>query len=71
MLARLRAWPLACWPWSPKRGLGLGFGFLAALLFVFEMLYPARRPRARPFGTAQAWMQAHVYLGVAGPRSRC
>lgn len=52
------------WPWSPKRGLGLLFGFLAAGVFVFEMLYPARRPRARPLGTARNWVQAHVYLGV-------
>jgi hypothetical protein len=52
------------WPWSPKRGLGLAFGFVAALGFVFEMVYPARRPRARPLGTARAWVQAHVYLGV-------
>ena len=51
-------------PWSPKRGLGLVFGILAALLFVFEMLYPGRRPRARPLGTAKAWLQAHVYLGA-------
>jgi hypothetical protein len=50
--------------WSPKRGLGLVFGFLAAFLFVFEMLYPARRPRARPLFTARNWIQAHVYLGV-------
>src|SRR5262245_59537856 len=28
------------------------------------MLYPARRPRARPLGTAKAWIQAHVYVGV-------
>lgn len=52
------------WPWSPKRGLGLFFGILAALLFVFEMLYPARRPAARPFFTARNWIQAHVYLGA-------
>jgi hypothetical protein len=51
-------------PWSPKRGLGLVCGILAALLFVFEMLYPGRRPRARPLGTAKAWLQAHVYLGA-------
>jgi hypothetical protein len=51
-------------PWSPKRGLGLIFGLLAALLFVFEMLYPGRRPRARPLGTAKAWLQAHLYLGA-------
>jgi len=52
------------WPWSPKRGLGLFFGLLAAGLFLFEMLYPFRRPKARPLGTAKAWSQAHVYLGV-------
>lgn len=51
-------------PWSPKQGLGLGFGVLAALTFAFEMLYPARRPRARPLFTAKNWLQAHVYLGV-------
>jgi hypothetical protein len=54
----------ARWPWSPKRGLGLFFGFLATALFVFEMIYPFRRPRARPLRTAKAWAQAHVYLGV-------
>jgi hypothetical protein len=50
--------------WSPKRGLGLAFGIAAALAFVFEMLYPARRPRARPLGGAKNWIQAHVYLGA-------
>ena len=54
----------SAWPWSPKRGLGLAFGFLATALFVFEMLYPFRRPKARPLGTAKAWAQAHVYLGT-------
>jgi hypothetical protein len=52
------------WPWSPKRGLGLAFGILAALLFVFEMFYPSRRPRARPLLTAKNWIQAHIYFGV-------
>lgn len=51
-------------PFSPKHGAGLVFGLLAATLFVFEMSYPARRPRARPLGTAQAWVQAHIYLGA-------
>lgn len=51
-------------PWSPKRGLGLAFGFLAAGVFLFEMLYPVRRPRARPLGTARNWIQAHIYLGA-------
>jgi hypothetical protein len=50
--------------WSPKRGAGLVFGFLAAFLFLFEMVYPFRRPKARPLGKAKTWMQAHVYLGV-------
>lgn len=51
------------WPWNPKRGLGLAFGFLAAALFLFEMAYPLRRPRARPFRTSLIWLQAHLYLG--------
>jgi hypothetical protein len=51
-------------PWSPKRGLGLIAGILAALLFVLEMAYPLRRPKARPFGKAKAWLQLHVYLGA-------
>jgi hypothetical protein len=54
----------AFWVWSPKRGLGLAFGILAALVFVFEMCYPARRPSAVPLFTAKNWVQAHVYLGV-------
>jgi hypothetical protein len=51
-------------PWSPKRGFGLAFGIFAALAFVFEMCYPARRPAARPLFTAKNWIQAHVYLGM-------
>jgi hypothetical protein len=50
--------------WSPKHGLGLVFGIGATLLFVFEMAYPWRRPRAWLLGTAKRWIQAHVYLGV-------
>jgi hypothetical protein len=56
---------IAWWrPWSPKHGLGLWFGILAALLFVFEMMYPWRRPKAWLLGTAKRWIQAHVYLGL-------
>ena len=51
-------------PWSPKKGWGLAFGFLATALFLFEMAYPWRRPRARPLFTAKNWIQAHVYLGA-------
>lgn len=54
----------AGWPWNPKRGLGLAFGFLGAALFVFEMAYPLRRPRARPFASAIGWLQAHVHFGA-------
>lgn len=50
-------------PWSPKRGMGLGFGVLAAALLVFAALYAARRPRARPLGNARGWLQAHLYAG--------
>ena len=53
-------------PWNPKRGLGLVMGFLAAFVFVFETAYPFRRARARPLGTAKAWLQLHVYLGAIG-----
>ncbi len=49
---------------SPKAGVGLVFGVLAGLSFVFEMGYPARRPRAFPLRDARAWLQAHVYLGA-------
>ena len=52
-------------PWSPKKGLGLIFGFLATFLFIYEMSYPwRRRLAAPPFSTAKVWLQAHIYLGV-------
>lgn len=53
-------------PWTPGQGLGLFFGFFATILFVFEMLYAARRPRARPLLTAKNWLQTHIYLGLIG-----
>jgi hypothetical protein len=52
-------------PWNPKRGLGLGFGVLAAVVLGFEMLYAARGPAAWPLASARHWLQAHVYLGAA------
>jgi len=51
-------------PWSPKRSFGLAFGIFASLAFLFEMLYPSRRPKAWPLGNARHWIQAHVYVGV-------
>jgi hypothetical protein len=50
------------WTWQPGRIGGLVFGTLAALLFLNAGLYPLRRRlRARPWGTAQRWLQIHVY----------
>jgi hypothetical protein len=65
-VAMLAAYAIAAWlgPPSPKRGLGLVMGIVAALVFVFEMAYPYRRSRAKPFGTARRWLQAHIYLGL-------
>jgi hypothetical protein len=53
-------------PWSPKRGLGLAFGFFATLVFVLEGLYPTRQPRLGWFRSARTRLQAHVYLGTLG-----
>jgi hypothetical protein len=65
-LVMVLVYAIGAWlaPWSPKRGLGLFFGIVASLVFVFEMAYPYRRSRARPLGTARRWLQAHVYLGT-------
>jgi NAD-dependent dihydropyrimidine dehydrogenase PreA subunit len=53
------------WPWSAKRGVGLALGILAALAFVGEMLYSARRRLLAP-GRVRIWLQAHVHLGILG-----
>ena len=58
-------------PWSPKRGLGLVFGFLAALALRLRDALSRRAGRAaRPLGTARGWIQAHVYLGVVAMLAR-
>jgi hypothetical protein len=52
------------WPWSPGRWGGLAFGTMAAVLFLVDSLYPLRRRlMAWPFGTAQRWLQFHLYGG--------
>jgi hypothetical protein len=53
-------------PWSPKRGLGLAFGFFATGIFVLEGLYPTRQPGLGWFRSARTRLQAHVYLGTLG-----
>jgi len=57
---------LAWWaPWSPGRIWGLTFGTLAAVVFVVDGLYPLRRRlMGWPFGTAQRWLQFHIYGGA-------
>ena len=52
------------WAWSPKRGFGLAFGILAALAFVFEMSYPARRPSAVPLFRVQLCGSAVLRFSV-------
>lgn len=59
---------LAVWfwrGWSPGDGWGRTFGAFAAGLLLLEELYALRRRlRARPFKTAQNWLQVHVYGGI-------
>ena len=58
------AW--AWWtPWRAGRAGGLTFGTIAGLIFLIDGLYPVRRRLlAWPFGTAQRWLQFHIYGGV-------
>lgn len=52
-------------PWAPGRLGGLIFGTVAAAIFVLDALYPLRRRlMAWPLGTAQQWLQFHLYGGV-------
>lgn len=57
---------LSTWrPWDPGAGAGLVFGIAASLIFVIELLYPLRRRLLGfPFGTAQSWLQFHIYGGL-------
>lgn len=53
--------------WSPGAAAGMVFGIAAALLVFVQALYPFRRRfAAYPFGTAQRWLQFHIYGGVLG-----
>lgn len=63
-LVVMAAYLAASWwsPWQPGRLGGLIAGSLAAALFVAGALYPLRRRwGAWPFGTAQRWLQFHLY----------
>jgi len=70
--AALAALALAAWiglstwrPWDPGDAAGLAFGIVASLLFTIELLYPLRRRLLGfPFGSAQRWLQFHIYGGL-------
>jgi hypothetical protein len=52
-------------PWAPGNTGGLIFGTAAAVIFFLDALYPLRRRlMAWPLGTAQRWLQFHLYGGV-------
>jgi hypothetical protein len=52
-------------PWRAGRAGGLTYGTIAALVFLFDGLYPLRRRLlAWPLGTAQRWLQLHIYGGL-------
>ena len=52
-------------PWRPGYGASLVFGAAAALVVLLQALYPLRRRLLSfPFGTAQRWIQFHIYGGI-------
>jgi hypothetical protein len=52
-------------PWRAGRSGGLVYGTIAAVIFLIDALYPLRRRLLGwPFGTAQRWLQFHIYGGV-------
>lgn len=65
--ASVAAWGAAAWmtPWMPGRVGGLIAGTAAAAVFALDGVYAMRRRlMAWPLGTAQHWLQLHVYGGV-------
>ena len=67
MAAALAVYAAWAWvmPWRAGRAGGLTFGTIAALVFLVDGLYPLRRRLlAWPFGTAQRWLQFHIYGGI-------
>jgi hypothetical protein len=61
------AYVAAAWwePWAPGRLGGLIAGTAAVVIFVIDAMYPLRRRLLGwPFGSAQAWLQFHLYGGL-------
>lgn len=51
-------------PWDPARAGGLVFGIFGALVYTIDILYPLRRRLLGfPFGSAQGWIQFHIWGG--------
>jgi hypothetical protein len=67
MVAATLAYVLWAWwvPWRAGRPGGLTFGTIGAAIFFIDGLYPLRRRLALwPLGTAQRWLQFHIYGGA-------
>ena len=57
-------WQAPRWPGGSSLP-GLVFGSAAGLIIVFELLlWPRKRLRAWRIGRAQAWLRAHIWLGL-------
>jgi hypothetical protein len=53
--------------WSPAGAAGVAFGGAAAAVAVLQTFYPLRhRLLGFPFGSAQRWLQFHIYGGILG-----
>jgi hypothetical protein len=54
---------------TPRSGLGYALGIIGGSLMLALLIYPARKriPGLAAIGSARAWFQIHMVLGVAGP----
>ena len=54
---------------TPRSGLGYALGIVGGSLMLVLLIYPARKrlPGLAAIGSARAWFQFHVVLGVVGP----
>jgi hypothetical protein len=60
----LESWSAPRWPGGSSRP-GIVFGSLGGFIIVFELLlWPRKRVRAWRLGRAQAWLRAHIWLGL-------